>query len=380
MDSFSFYNPTRVHFGTGMIENIGKEMKKAGIQKALLIAGGGSIRENSVYTQVTESLKTNAIVWTEAWGVQANPTLDKVRELISQAKKEQVDAVLAVGGGSVIDSAKSTAVGVYMDDIWKAYTGEVRIDKALPIFTVLTISATGSEMNSFAVLTNSAAKQKWSIGSPLIFPKVSIIDPSVQCSLPFKQTVNGALDAMAHILEFYFMDGSAIATVAMDGVLLRTIAELTDRLKLNAGDLVARSNLAWIATLALNGYSGVGLKGGDWACHAIEHAFSALYPKIAHGEGLGVIFPAWIKYASEKDPARFTHWAKSVWDAESVSHALRRFREKIASWGSATSLRDLGIKETDLPVLRDIISQARPVGKIVKFTPEEIEELLMLAY
>lgn len=380
MDSFSFYNPTRVHFGTGMIKQLGPEMKNAGIRKALLIAGGGSIRENSVHSQVIESLKANKIDWVEAWGVQANPTLEKVRELIALAKQEQVDAVLAVGGGSVIDSAKSTAAGVYLKDVWSAFLGKESIQQALPVYTVLTISATGSEMNSFAVLTNSETKQKWSIGSPLIFPKVSIIDPSVQCSLPFKQTVNGALDAMAHILEFYFMDERAITTIAMDSVMLHTIADMTDRLKVNACDLVARSNLAWSATLALNGYSGAGLKGGDWACHTIEHAFSALYPKISHGEGLGVIFPAWIKYASEKDPARFTHWAENVWDAKSVSHALRRFRDKIAGWGSATSLRDLGIKEADLPVLRDIISHAHPVGKIVKFTPGELEELLMLAY
>lgn len=380
MDSFSFYNPTKVHFGTGTIKQLGKEMKSSGVKKCLLIAGGGSIRSNSVHSQVCTSLQDNHIDWVEAWGVQANPTLDKVRELIKQAKDEGVDALLAVGGGSVIDSTKATAAGFYLQDVWNAYTGKEPIIKTLPIYTVLTLSATGSEMNGFAVITNSEEKKKWGIGSPLLFPKVSIIDPSVQCSLPFKQTVNGALDATAHILEFFFMTDVLPTTQAVNSALLKTIVEMTDRLKDNSCDMPARNGLAWSATLALNGISGAGMNGGDWACHGIEHAFSALYPKIAHGEGLGVIFPAWIEFVSEREPDRFVPWARNIWGTDSVPHALRRFRDKIKSWGAPTSLRDLGIHESDLPILGELIKLSRGMGKIVKFTPAEIDALLMLAY
>lgn len=380
MESFTFYNPTRVHFGTGMIKQIGPEMRGAGVRKCLLVAGAGSIRENSVHEQVCESLKASQIYWTEAWGVQANPSLEKLHELISLAKSENVDAILAVGGGSVIDSSKATAAGFYLPDIWDAFTGRERISRALPVFTVLTLSATGSEMNGNAVITNTEEKKKWSISSPLIYPKVSIIDPSVQSSLPFRQTVNGALDAMAHILEFFFMNERAEATLAIDAALLKTITAMTDRLQNNSCDLVARANLAWSATLALNGISGAGLQGGDWACHSIEHAFSVLDPKIAHGEGLGVIFPAWIEYVSEKEPSRFNYWTKNVYNVDSVSHALRRFRDKIETWGSASSLRGLGIRENQLSELRDIIMSSPGVGKIVKFSAEEIEALLMLAF
>ncbi len=380
MESFSFYNPTRVHFGEGMIKRLGQEMVLTGVKKCLLIAGGGSIRQNSVHSQVCDSLKTNQIDWVEVWGVQANPTLHKVREMIELAKAEAVDAILAVGGGSVIDSAKSVAAGFYLDDVWNAFTGRESIRQALPLFTVLTISATGSEMNGNAVITNTDERKKWGIGSPLIYPKATIIDPSAQCSLPFKQTVNGALDATAHILEYYFMDDRAISTLAIDTALLKTIMEMTDRLKQNSCDLVARGNLAWSATLALNGMSGAGLKGGDWACHTIEHSFSALYPTIAHGEGLGVIFPAWIEYVSERQPERFLPWARNVWGVETVSQALKRFRDKIQAWGSAASLRDLGIRDSDLHTLRDIILQSRSIGSIHKFGPDDIEALLMLAY
>lgn len=380
MQAFSFYNPTRVHFGTGMIRLLGREMMDTGVKKALLVAGGGSIRANGVHSQVVESLKTAGIDWVEGWGVRTNPTLAKVRELIDLARAESVDAILAVGGGSVIDTAKSVSAGYHMDDIWNAFTGSERIQKALPIYTVLTISATGSEMNSFAVISNTDELKKWGIGSPLLFPKVTFIDPSVQCSLPFKQTVNGALDAIAHILEYYFASDTSYATLAVNTGLLKTIVDMTDRLKDNSADITARANLAWSATLALNGISGAGMQGGDWACHTIEHAFSALYPDISHGEGLGVIFPAWIEYMSEKEPTRFRSWAKSVWGEESPVKALRRFRDKIESWGAATCLRDLGIRDSDLSRLLDIILASRTVGTISKFTRVDIEALLMLAF
>ena len=238
MDSFSFYNPTRVMFGTGMIRNLGKELKDAGLKKVLLVAGGGSIRANSVYSQVTDSLKASEILWAEAWGVRANPTLDKARELIKLARDEKVEAVLAVGGGSVIDTSKAIAAGFYMEDVWNTFTGREAIKQALPVYTVLTLSATGSEMNSFAVLTNTQERKKWGMGSPLIFPRLTIIDPSVQSSLPFNQTVNGALDATAHILEYYFSDDQAITTNAINTALLKTIMEMTDRLRQNSADLV----------------------------------------------------------------------------------------------------------------------------------------------
>lgn len=380
MESFVFHNPTRVMFGTGMIRNLGKELHDAGIKKVLMVAGGGSIRTNSVHSQVTDSLKAAGIDWTEGWGVRANPTLEKARELIQLARSEQVEAVLAVGGGSVIDTSKAVAAGFYLEDIWNAFTGRETIKQALPVYTVLTLSATGSEMNSFAVLTNTLERKKWGMGSPQVFPRLTIIDPAVQSSLPFNQTVNGALDATAHILEYYFADDKAIATNAINTALLKTIMEMTDRLKVNSADLVARGNLAWCATLALNGLSGVGLKGGDWACHSIEHAFSALKPEIAHGEGLGVIFPAWIEYMSERMPERFQGWAHEVWGEHNVNRALRKFRDKIESWGAATSLRDLGLRENDLPILLEIIMSSRSIGIFSKLGRADIEALLMLAF
>jgi len=380
MDSFSFHNPTRIHFGVGMFKHLGKELQDAGICRCLMIAGGGSIRKNGVYDQACQSLKAHDIKWTEGWGVVPNPTLDKVRELIELAKRDKVEAILGIGGGSVIDTAKTVAAGVYLDDVWNAFIRKEQIHDALPVYTMLTLSATGSEMNGNAVITNNELRHKGVIYSPLLYPRVSIIDPSVQTSLPFHQTVNGALDAIAHILEYYFADERPKVTLAVNDALLRTIIEMTDLLQKDPTDINARSNLAWCATLALNGLSGIGLKGGDWACHQIEHALSAVYPRLAHGEGLGVLFPAWIEFMAEREPARFTRWSLAVWGESRPEMAVQRFRDKINAWGASGSLRDLGVRDADFPLIIDLIMQYSSIGGVSKFKRNDIESLLLLAF
>jgi alcohol dehydrogenase len=380
MEAFSFHNPTQIMFGKLQIGNLGAQMHRDGIKSCILIAGGGSIRHNGAYDQVIQSLDKAGIKYSEAWGVQANPRLDKTREIITQARDFGAEAVLAVGGGSVIDTGKAVAAGVYLKDIWNAFIRKERIQQALPLYTVLTLSATGSEMNGNAVITNMDSLQKWGLSSPQLYPRLSIIDPSLQSTLPFQQTANGAMDAMAHILEFYFADDQALSTLAIDEALLRTIVEMTQRLQIDAHDYVARANLAWSATLALNGMSGIGLKGGDWACHSIEHACSALHPEIAHGEGLAVIFPVWIEYLGEKQPSRFLRWAHSVWNEDSVSLAVRSFRNKLQSWGMAASLRDLGIKQEELSKILELSMLTPSLGGVFKLSKDEVCSLLMLAF
>lgn len=380
MKAFNFFNPTRILFGKDKAENLGAELKKDGIAKVLMIAGGGSIRQNGAYADFVKTMQEHKIDFVESWGVQANPTLEKARELIDLAKRENVQAIVAIGGGSVIDTAKAVAAGYYLDDIWAVYQRKAVIREALPLYTILTISATGSEMNGNAVLTNTETLQKWGIGSEKIYPRLSVIDPSYQRTLPPAQTVNGALDAIAHILEFYFMDPDACVTLGINDSLQCTIIEMTDRLLADPQDFSARASLAWAATLALNGLSGVGLAGGDWACHQIEHSFSALHPRIAHGAGLGVIFPAWIEFMAERQPAVFNRWAKNVWGASGISEAVMLFRDKIKAWGSPTNLRELGISESDIPLLVEKSMIAPRLGALSRFTASDVEALLMLAF
>jgi len=236
MKNFTYYNPTKIVFGKDVNSLVGKEIARNGFKKVLLIAGGGSIKENGVYESVCESLTRSQVKWHEVWGVRPNPVLSKIREAIAHARQHHVDAIVAVGGGSVIDSAKAVAAGVFLDDIWDAFEEKVKIKKALPLFCVLTLSATGSEMNPYAVVTNEEDDKKWSTGGEVLYPVASFIDPEVQTSLPWHQTVNGAIDAIAHIMEYYFLGNNEETTLSINDALLRTIIDMTDRLQQNNKD------------------------------------------------------------------------------------------------------------------------------------------------
>lgn len=382
MINYNFYNPTRLLFGEDSIDKLGRQIAGSGCSKVLMMAGGGSIKKNGVYDRIQKMLADNQIECVELWGIQANPTLEKVREAIMLAKKSGADAILAVGGGSTIDSAKAAAAGVYANDIWQIFEHKEKIKAALPIFTVLTISATASEMNCNAVLTNEAENKKYGIGHPLLYPKTSAVDPAVQTSLPWEQTVNGAVDAMAHIMEFYFIGTEEETVIALSESLINSIIKSVAKLKTNGEDVTARANLAWAATLALNGMSGAGLKGGDWACHEISHSISALYPEIAHGAALGVIFPAWMEYVSDEEINihQFNRFSRAILSCIDIEEGVEKFRKLISSWGGKTKLRELGVKEDDIVQLAAMATRNGHLGKLKELTATDVEAILRLAY
>lgn len=380
MENFVFYNPTKIIFGKNTISTMGREIQKSGLKRILLLAGSGSIKKNGVYKEVIDSLNKFGIEFEEIWGVRPNPILSHALEAIEIVRTKNIDAVLAVGGGSVIDEAKAVAAGFYLDNLWAAYEWKVPIERALPIFTVLTLSGTCSEMDSYAVLTNESEMKKWNIGSPYIFPKVSIIDPSVQMSLPWHQTVNGAIDAMSHVMENYFLGTNQEVTLALDESLLRTIIKNLDALQIDNFDYNNRASLAWSATMGLNGNTVVGLGGGDWGSHRIEHGISALFPEIAHGAGLAVVFPAWIKYLSGFFPGHFNRWASEVWSAATVEEAVIKMKQKYSSWKAPVTLRELGIKEEDIERITDNSMRIGQIGVLKNLSRDEIIEILKLAY
>lgn len=383
MNNFIFHNPTKLIFGTNTIPLIGHEIKKSGISKVLLLAGGGSIKRNGVYQVVVDSLKSNGIQWVEHWGVRPNPILSHAEAGIRIVREHNLGGVLAVGGGSVIDEGKSIAAGFYLNNLWDAFERKVKIKQALPIFTVLTISATCSEMDPYAVLTNEKENKKWSIEGTPLYPKVSIVDPSVQFSLPWEQTVFGAIDALSHIMEFYFQGQTEEPTLSFDEILIKTIFSAVDMLKDNPQNYNARATLAWSSILALNGISGAGLYGGDWACHTIEHGISALHPEVAHGAGLAVVFPAWIKYVHLLNHNQFLRWAKNVFNKNNVESAILALKDKYTSWGVPTSLRQLGIKKAEIPMIVENVLQAgkiREIGNIKKLDLADITEILNIAF
>ena len=379
MENFTFYNPTKLIFGKNTIPKMGRELKKSGINKVLLLAGSGSIKSNGTYESAIQSLKNSGIEWSELWGVRANPLLSHAIEGISIVKDKNVNAILAVGGGSVIDEAKSIAAGYYLDNLWTAFEDKISIDKALPVYTILTLSGTCSEMDPYAVLTNDENLKKWNISGDALYPKVSIIDPEVQMSLPWHQTVNGAIDAMSHIMEFYFMGKDEEATLSVDEALMKTIIQSVDKLQEEPCNYSARANLAWAATLGLNGISGVALHGGDWASHQIEHGISALHPEIAHGAGLAVVFPAWIYYMNRYNTDIFKRWAKNVWNSVTIDDGIKAMKAKYSEWEAPVSLNELGLCEDDIIPIAENASVIGPAGALEKLNKGDIESILKIA-
>lgn len=363
------------------------KLKPQDLKKFILHYGKASIFKNGVYDSVTKTLKENNIEFIECGGVKPNPVLSKVYEAVDICKKENVDAILAVGGGSVIDSAKAIGAGaVYNGDIWDAFEGKTRLKNSLPIFTVLTISATGSEMNAFAVVTKEDEKKKWAFSAGVSsFPRVSVIDPSIQSTLPKEQTAHGAVDAMSHIFELYF-DGSTNTDI-MDEYsegLLRTIIKHTKILLKDSQNYNSRAQLVWAATLALNGSNSTGRNWGDWATHSMEHSISA-YHDIAHGAGLAIMFPAWMKYVYKIIPEKFARLAENVFGItegsieEKALAGIEEIKKIYEEIGEPISLTDINLSEKDIQALTDNASLQAPLGKLKKLDKHDIESIFKIA-
>jgi hypothetical protein len=384
MNNFVYQNPTKIIFGKETIGKIGEEIKNHNIKSVLILYGKGSIFKNGVYDKVVESLKANDIQYIEKGGVKPNPVLSFVRETVRLVKENNIEAILAVGGGSVIDSAKAIGAGaVYDGDIWDAFEGNVNLSNSLPIFSVLTLSATGSEMNGYAVITNETENKKWAFTAGLSsYPKVSVIDPTVQFTLPKEQTVYGAIDVLSHIFELYF-DGTPetdLPDELAEG-LVRTIIKSVKTLIDKPEDYNARANLAWSATLALNGIIGAGRNYGDWATHSIEHSISAFYD-VAHGAGLAVIFPAWMSYNINLINDKLIRLGRNVFsqDINEGSQTIKQLVEFYKSIGAPVKLTDFGIQENDLDKLADNAALQAPLGALRKLERDDIYQIYSIAF
>lgn len=387
MNNFTYYNPTKIYFGRNTIKNIGREMREQGVKKALLVCGRQSIFSNGVYDQVSSSLIGWYVDFIRFSGIQPNPLLSKVEEGVRLARQEGVDAILAVGGGSVFDSAKAIAAGVAHDGpVWDFFTGQARIKSALPIFGVLTLSATGSEMNGNAVITKADEKKKWGIASRHLYPRVSIIDPSVQAWLSERDTVNGAVDILSHVFELYF-DGSENVELMQEysEAIIRCVIKNVKILLENPADYEARAQMAWAATLALNNSNAAGRRGGDWATHDMEHSISAFYD-VAHGAGLAVMTPAWMRYVYREDLPTFARFAEKVFGIEKGSleekaeKGIEQLREFFREIGAPLSLQDLGVEYRDLEKMAENAVQDRTLGRLKPLQKEDVLAIYQLAW
>jgi len=384
MENFVFHNPTKLVFGKGTVEKIGEYLKKDGIKKVLLLYGSGSIKKNGVYEKVLRSLIENGIDKVEVSGVRPNPVLSKVHEAITVAREHHVEAILAVGGGSVVDSAKAVAAGFYYEgDIWDAFIGKYNVKKALPLYVILTMSATGTEMNGNGVVTNEKTQEKFYFSSKHVYPVVSIVDPTTQYSLPANQVAYGAIDAISHVMEYYFDVARSDLIDRIDEGIIKTLIETTEIILKEPEDYEARANFCLATTLALNGLTGLGTTGGDWSSHELEHAISALNPEVAHGAGLAVVFPAWMVYVKDKISDKLVSFGKNILgmngevSPEEVIRNLKCWYKKI---GAPITLKELGFERNDIDKLTAIANKHAPFGTVIELKEDDIKKIYEIAY
>lgn len=314
MENFIFRAPTHMYFGKGQIKHLPEILKEYG-KNVLLTYGGGSIKKNGIYDKVLEVLSDFNII--EFSGIEPNPRIGTVRRGAEICRQNKIDVILAVGGGSTIDCSKVIgAATFYEGDAWDLVKDSSKIGKVLPIVTILTISATGSEMNKGAVISNPETNEKLGTSSVNMYPKASILDPEYTYTLPAIQTSAGTADIMSHVIENYFKktEGAFLQDKISEGILKTCIKYCPIALK-EPENYEARSNLMWASSLALNGLCGSG-KEGSWSCHPIEHELSAFYD-ITHGVGLAIITPRWMRYIlSDKTVDKFACYAINVWEFE----------------------------------------------------------------
>lgn len=384
MLNFQYQNPTEILFGEGQIKHLPDRVQQFG-RKVLLVYGGGSIKSFGLYDEVLQLLASIRCEVHELAGVEPNPRLTTVQKGIEICKQENIDLVLAVGGGSVIDGAKAIAVGAkYAGNVWDFYEKKAVVEDALPLGVILTLAATGSEMNRSSVVTNWEAQEKRGAGTT--FPSFSILDPTYTFSVPPSHTVYGVVDMMSHVFEQYFSHTENIPLQSyFSESVLKTVIENAPKVLVDPRDYDARANIMYCGTIALNGQLTQGVET-DWASHAIEHAVSAIYD-IPHAGGLAIIFPNWMKYVYKENIPRFKRFALEVWNVDPNGktddqaalegiEATRKFFDQI---GAPSRLADFNIDDTHLEQMAEHTTRFGPVGRFKQLDKEDVLQILKMS-
>ncbi len=388
MDNFRFYSPTEFIFGRDTQKETGKMTANYGGVKVLVVYGGQSAEKSGLVKQVTDSLDNNKISYCILKGVQPNPTDDRVYEGIGMALKEGVNFILAVGGGSVIDTAKAIALGaVYDGDFWDFFCGKGTPSAALPVGVVLTIPAAGSEASASSVITKINGLHKRSCRTNLIRPRFAIMNPELTMTLPWFQTACGITDMLCHIYERYFSNTPAQLVNAYSEAIMRDIMDQALTLKVDGNNYDARADIMWASTIAHNGLCGVG-KREDWATHFLEHEVSALY-NVAHGAGLACIAPAWLKFVAKRKPDMVWRFAINVMsvnpsglDTEHIiEEGINLLKDFYHDLGLTTSLTELVGKEPDIDALVESLHKnlGDMIGSYVPLSIDDCREIYQLA-
>lgn len=385
MNSFNFFNPTKIIFGENAINNLANEVKN--YKNILFTYGGGSIKKNGIYNKVIQILKNENKNVIELDGIMPNPRKEKVYEGIELCKNNNIDFILAVGGGSVIDCSKAIAIGSKTDkDFWQTfYIDWEECTDAIPLGTILTLSATGTEMDSGSVITDWENHIKTHYDSEHMFPKFSILDPSYTYTLPKEQTIYGSIDILAHVFEQYFsMPDESNLSDNLAEAIIRTVIDNLEIAIENPNNYNARANLMWCSTMALNGIIGLG-KEQDWNSHQIEHALSGIYD-IAHGAGLAIVFPNWMKYVYKNSINKFKKYAVNIWNVDTKNkteeeialEGINKTKEYFSKVGAPVTLSEVNIPESDIDKIVETVILTGE-GSYLKINKEDIKNILISA-
>jgi alcohol dehydrogenase len=391
--NFEFQNPTRLIFGAGVLERLGEVTQALG-KRALLVTGGGSVKRNGTFQRAADSLRAAGVTFVECSGVEPNPRISTVARGAGLARREGCDVVIALGGGSTMDAAKAMAAAVYYDgDPWDMiYHGQPAVyvpTQALPIITVPTLAATGSEMNSGAVISDDKTTVKSFVIAPCLYPRVALVDPELTLSVPPDQTAYGICDLITHVTEGYFngVDGTPLQDRFAESTIL-TAMEWGPRAVADGKKLEARTQVQWASVVALNGWVQVGTQGA-FPVHIIEHVLSA-HHDIAHGAGLAVVNPAWMRFAAHSRPERYVQFAERIFglkakhpqDVDCALAGVDRFEEFLRSIGCPTRLSHLGIGNEQIPrYAQDAVSTVRDAeGRLPGRPPMTQGEIAMMLH
>lgn len=387
MLDFEYYTPTKVFFGKSKEKEVGKIISQYGYKKIMLQYGKGSIKKNGLYDCIINSLKEYDIEFVEMGGVEPNPKIEFVREAVRIAKREGVELVLAVGGGSVIDAAKYTALGAVTDcDVWDFVVGKQKPTSALPVACVLTIAAAGSEMSWSAVVSDLSLNMKRGLASDLIRPLFAVCNPELTYTVSPYQTACGITDIMAHTMERYFTpcEPVDITDQIAEGI-LRSVINAARVVMKEPNNYEARANIMWASSLSHNNLTGCG-RINSLPVHQLEHAVSGEYDNVAHGAGLAVLFPAWAKYVYTYNIPRFAQFARNVWavnevdDKKAAELGIESMTEFFKSIGMPSTLREFGINLDVIDKLTDLctFNNTRTVDSVIKLGSKEIKNIFKL--
>ena len=379
MNNFIAFNPTKLHFGRGVVSDLGTVASQIG-KKALLVYGGGSVLRNGSYQDTLDQLKQNNIEVTEYNGIKPNPRVDDVNRAALLGRDKEVDMVVAVGGGSVIDSAKICSICIADGcDAWKVMTGKHKPTGAIPLIGVLTLAATGTEMNGVAVLQNPETREKIGFKNDLIYPAYSFLDPVYTQSVPADYTAYGIVDLIAHSLEAWFGEGDASLSDRFVVSIIKEAMEFGPALMKDPGNYDLRARIMWAATNALNNMTMYGRSSGDWGVHALGHILSFLYDT-PHGATLSIMYPAWMKMMRERAEDRIKQLGQELFGSSTVKETIDRFEALFSSLGSPVKCQEASIDESTRGEILALMNKNLAGGFNFKLSDEEREEVITYVY